>query len=128
MGIAFLWVVLSVAVGVWAKNKDQGGIGWFLLSMLISPLLGGIFLALSKNLRAEALLPNASTHVKCPACAELVLREATKCKHCGETLTPQPNNNAEILAERATGAAIRNWFIFGGLFVVVLMIVLAATK
>jgi len=29
------------------------------------------------------------THVKCPDCRELVLKEARKCKHCGIGLIPQ---------------------------------------
>lgn len=113
MAIAFFWLVFSIAVGVWADSKGQGGIGWFFLSLIISPLLAGIFLALSKNLKAEALLPNAITHVKCPACAEFVLPKATKCKHCGEPLTPQPNHSAEILAERASGERIKTWMGLG---------------
>ena len=34
--------------------------------------------------------PNPQTHVRCPDCAEFVLREARVCKHCGATLVPQP--------------------------------------
>ncbi len=33
--------------------------------------------------------PNPNTHVKCPDCRELVLRDASKCKHCGCKLIPQ---------------------------------------
>ncbi|MGI9142255.1 MAG: superinfection immunity protein [Fluviibacter sp.] len=33
--------------------------------------------------------PDARTHVKCPDCRELVLRDARKCKHCGAALIPQ---------------------------------------
>lgn len=29
------------------------------------------------------------THVKCPDCRELVLKDARKCKHCGCALVPQ---------------------------------------
>ena len=29
------------------------------------------------------------THVRCPDCRELVLRDARKCKHCGTALIPQ---------------------------------------
>lgn len=34
--------------------------------------------------------PTPKTHVKCPDCAELVRKEAKKCKHCGCALKPQP--------------------------------------
>jgi len=33
--------------------------------------------------------PTPETHVRCPDCAELVRREARKCKHCGCALVPQ---------------------------------------
>ena len=33
--------------------------------------------------------PDPKTHVKCPECRELVLRDARKCKHCGCRLIPQ---------------------------------------
>jgi hypothetical protein len=33
--------------------------------------------------------PSPDTHVRCPDCAELVRREARKCKHCGCALIPQ---------------------------------------
>lgn len=109
MAFAFFWFAFSIAVGVWASNKGQGGIGWFFLSLLISPLLAGIFLALSKNLKSEALLPNAITHVRCVACAEFVLPAATKCKHCGETLLPQLDHSADIIAKQASRAKIGTW-------------------
>jgi hypothetical protein len=33
--------------------------------------------------------PNEDTHVKCPDCRELILKDARKCKHCGCNLVPQ---------------------------------------
>lgn len=33
--------------------------------------------------------PTPETHVKCPDCAELIRKEARKCKHCGCSLVPQ---------------------------------------
>ena len=43
------------------------------------------------NTGAEAALmkPSARTHVKCPDCRELVLRDARVCKHCKCRLEPQ---------------------------------------
>jgi hypothetical protein len=37
----------------------------------------------------QKFIPNADTHVKCPDCRELVLKDARKCKHCGCSLIPQ---------------------------------------
>lgn len=38
---------------------------------------------------AGPVVATPETHVKCPDCRELVLRDARKCKHCGCTLIPQ---------------------------------------
>lgn len=32
--------------------------------------------------------PSFKTHSKCPACQEWVMKEASKCKHCGSALVP----------------------------------------
>lgn len=94
----FGWFMLAVAVGVWAHNRGRSGFAWMLLSLVISPLLGLVFCGVSKDLSKPAE-PSAATHVKCPACAEYVLPEATRCKHCGGALVPQPAS-AAILRDR----------------------------
>ncbi len=61
--------------------------------MLLSPLLGALFLAVQPNLAAQrqAAAPDGdASRVRCPACAEWVLPQAIKCKHCGGELVPQP--------------------------------------
>lgn len=93
MEIVLIWFVGAIAVGVGASSRGRSGFGWFILSLLISPLLTLILLLVMPNLAekaaAEATKPNADTHVKCPDCAELVLKEAKVCKHCGCKLVPQ---------------------------------------
>jgi hypothetical protein len=40
------WVAFSVIVGVFAnQRRNRSGLGWFLLSILISPLLAGLLVA-----------------------------------------------------------------------------------
>jgi hypothetical protein len=93
MIFVLFWLLFAVAVGVYASNRGRSGFGWFFLSLIISPLLGIIFCAVSKDLSKagkNATEPSLATHVKCPACAELVLPEAKVCKHCGHALTPDP--------------------------------------
>jgi len=91
-----IWVGLAVAVGFAAVKRGRSGFGWFILACLISPLLGGIFLALLPKHGAAAMprdeLGNPitpETHVHCPDCRELVRKDARKCKHCGTALIPQ---------------------------------------
>jgi hypothetical protein len=90
----FFWLLFAVAVGFLASNRGRSGFGWFLIAALLSPLIGAVFLLLTKDL-AQASTgtpsgPTDATHVKCPACAEWVLPEATVCKHCGGPLVPPP--------------------------------------
>lgn len=96
MEILFVWLGLSVAVGVVAERRGRNGFGWVLFSVFLSPLLGFIFvLALPKVGEAAAAVDETGamitekTHVRCPDCRELVRRDARKCKHCGASLVPQ---------------------------------------
>jgi predicted amidophosphoribosyltransferase len=75
---------------------------------LASPLLGVIFLFAMEDLSGSS----PATHVKCPACAEPVLREATKCKHCGSALTPQPvDSGATRKAAAKKEIALAFWIV-----------------
>ena len=57
-------------------------VGWGFPYGIIGLLLGW---AVDKLL--YKFIPNVDTHVKCPDCRELVLKDARKCKHCGSALT-----------------------------------------
>ncbi|MEN9420197.1 MAG: hypothetical protein RI988_3818 [Pseudomonadota bacterium] len=89
MEFGFLWIGLAVVVGVAATSRGRSGFGWFFLAVVISPLLAGL-LVLALGRRNQAPVgPTPETHVRCPDCRELVLRDAKRCKHCGITLIPQ---------------------------------------
>jgi hypothetical protein len=62
-----------------AKNRASEGV---LLGLLLGPL--GILLIAC----FEKLMPAGRTERKCPDCAEMILAEAKKCKHCGSTVGP----------------------------------------
>ncbi len=99
MEIVVLWLLFSLVVGVAAGSRGRSGVGWFALSLIITPLFGLILVLVLPNKRAKA--PEAAvaaavaadavseaTHRRCPDCAEWVLRAARKCKHCGSALRP----------------------------------------
>jgi hypothetical protein len=45
-----LWVGLCIAVGLFANRYGRSGLGWFVMSMIVSPLLGVAFvLALGRR-------------------------------------------------------------------------------
>lgn len=72
-----VWVIASILIGVLASQRERFGFGWFLLSLVISPLLAGLGLLIAGT---------GGEQVRCPACRELVRADAVKCKHCGEVL------------------------------------------
>jgi hypothetical protein len=45
--------------------------------------------------RAPAAGPSPDTHVRCPDCRELVLKDARVCKHCGCRLVPESEQEAQ---------------------------------
>ena len=81
MGFAFGWFMFSVLAGVIASSKGRSGIGFFLLSVFLTPLVG--ILAAAFMPRIDSNAPKPGTQIKCPDCAELILKEAKVCKHCG---------------------------------------------
>lgn len=46
MELFLFWIVISVLVGVFASSKNRSGFGWGLLSLLISPVITLIIVAL----------------------------------------------------------------------------------
>lgn len=87
----FFYLAAAVVVGVIASEYGRTGFAWFVGAVLLSPLLMGILvLALGRVKRPDPLreVIAAQTHTRCPACKEIVRRDALKCKHCGGELTP----------------------------------------
>ena len=77
-----LWVILAFACASLANRRGRSYGGWLLISLLLSPLVGFILLLVSSDLSEQTGL-KVGTHKKCYQCAEIVKKEAIKCKHCG---------------------------------------------
>jgi hypothetical protein len=91
--IFILWLALGIVAGVVAANKGRSGFGFFLLSIVLSPLIG-IIAALAAKSR-EGIEQDkvqawgiSKDFRKGPSCAEVVRREAVKCRFCGTDLPP----------------------------------------
>ncbi len=89
MDYFIFWFGLSIAVGILAGRRGRSGFGWFLFSIVLSPLLGVIFVLVLGRVISNTDAPTPDTHVRCPDCRELVRKDAKKCKHCSCALVPQ---------------------------------------
>lgn len=85
------WVGFSILAGWIANSKGRSGFGYFVLSMVLSPLIGllAVFGVPARAAPPSLTVPppNDGIRVTCPACAEWVLPAAKRCKHCGVVLT-----------------------------------------
>lgn len=67
------YLLISFGIGILAIIKYRSFIGWFFLSLLITPLVAGVIL----------LVLGDNNYSICPKCKEKVKPEAVICKHCG---------------------------------------------
>jgi cytochrome bd-type quinol oxidase subunit 2 len=49
--VPLIWGILAIFIGVAAEQRGRSGFGWFLVSLLLSPLMAGLLLALFPSLR-----------------------------------------------------------------------------
>ena len=83
------WIILSILCGFLASSNGRSGVGYFFLSLLLSPLIGFIAVLIAGENKEEtenAKIASGESK-KCPDCAELIKMEAKVCKHCGKKLT-----------------------------------------
>jgi hypothetical protein len=92
MEILLFWLFFCVIVGVIASKNGRLGIGYFLLSAILSPLIGLIvvLVAGNNNQMVEAKVIASGKNKKCPFCAELIKPEAVVCRYCGKDLPETP--------------------------------------
>jgi zinc-ribbon domain len=88
--VVLLWVIFSVLAGRFAKRRGFGFWVTFLMSLMFSPILGFLSVAVRQPVQREVerLAIESGEMRKCPACAELVKAEASKCRFCGESVQP----------------------------------------
>lgn len=93
MEIFALWFIGAIIVAIIASTMDRSGFGFFVLSLLLSPVISLIILLIVGSIKVSNDLQKQGaetpeTHVRCPDCRELVRADAHKCKHCGIALVP----------------------------------------
>ncbi|MBZ9759492.1 hypothetical protein LB553_01145 [Mesorhizobium sp. CA8] len=95
-----IYLGLSFIVGIAAQNhRGRRGMPWFLLSLVATPLIGGLLLLASKDLRQSHLTVSVTAEEPqrftngpifekaCPLCAELVKVDAKICRFCRHEFT-----------------------------------------
>ncbi|SCX58807.1 zinc ribbon domain-containing protein [Variovorax sp. EL159] len=50
----FFFLLLCVGAGIWASNRGRFGVGWFFISIIVSPVIAFILLAVMKDLSKDA--------------------------------------------------------------------------
>ena len=80
MVLFLVWVFLGVLIGFWAQSWNRSFGQWTFVALVFSPLLAGILLVLYGKLGK-----------KCPACGEVVKREAQVCRFCQNKFEAQPH-------------------------------------
>ena len=76
-----LWLILCFAIVVYAGRKGRSQIGFFLLSLFLSPLVGFILVAVGPS------NPEKLGMQQCPYCREWIRPGASKCRFCASDLT-----------------------------------------
>jgi hypothetical protein len=94
-----LYLALSLIVGLAAQNhRGRRGMPWFLLSLIATPLIGGLLLLASKDLRHTNVTATVTVEPRtltngpifekqCPDCSEMVKVDARICRYCRHEFT-----------------------------------------
>ena len=85
MEIFLFWLVLSILVAVYANGKGKSGVLYFILAVVLSPLLGFLI----------ALISGDDTKKKCSNCGQNIDKSAKVCPYCSDSKVKTEKQNEE---------------------------------
>lgn len=95
-GVAAVLSLVIPGAGQMYKGQVFNGLFWLFIVVVgyLAFIIPGVVLHLLCIIGAgsgrppDPMVAMRKTHVRCPDCRELVLKDARKCKHCGAALIP----------------------------------------
>lgn len=91
--LILVWLGLAIGCGIIGQSRGVGFAGPFLVGVFLTPIVGLIAALVMKprdkmEQEAAAKWGAAGEYRKCPQCAEVIKREAVKCRFCGSEVGP----------------------------------------
>jgi uncharacterized membrane protein len=90
VSIIAVYALLSFGVGQIAAKKGRNFIGWFLFSLILSPIIGVFIVLLLGESTAKAVRDTSQVRevvkVRCTECGGTAKEDAAFCPNCGAQL------------------------------------------
>jgi len=82
------WVGLSFGIGRLAEARGRSFLGYFLGSLLLSPVLAGLLVIILSEPTSHSMSVPSNTEVKvrCTSCGDLADEDHDFCPHCGASM------------------------------------------